>query len=224
MGHSDVQMKREIDSQDRDRLDYRLGPIPEGLGSLLSPPINRRAMVGRGKKDVHQLPGASGCHSSSQIICQTQNQNFNSAEDQQHHSSGIHKSPGGYNLTRFIQVDKESMDVVPGEEYPHHSSTPPRVAEHICRCRAQSVHGQDRLETESDNLSQDPSTLGPTGSGPICFLAIHPVLTLLQLAARSICRSSRCIPPDVDTHEGVCQPTLESCGQDIFRHSRWMLY
>ena len=52
-------------------------------------------MVGRGKKDAHQLPGASGCHSSSQIICQTQNQNFNSAEDRQHHGNGIHKSSGG---------------------------------------------------------------------------------------------------------------------------------
>ena len=37
--------------------------------------------------------------------------------------------------------------------------------------------------------------------------------TLLQLVARSIRRSNRCIPPDVNTHEGVCQPTLESCGQ-----------
>ena len=81
VGHPDVQMEREIDSQDRDRLDYRLRRIPERLGSPLSPPINRRPMVGRGKKDAHQLPGASGCHSSSQLICKTQIQNFNSAED-----------------------------------------------------------------------------------------------------------------------------------------------
>ena len=219
VGHPDVQMEREIDSQDRDRLGYRLRRIPEQLGSPLSPPINRRPMVGRGKKDAHQLPGTSGCHSSSQIICKTQIQNFNSAEDRQHHGSSIHKSPGGYSLTGFSRVDKESMDVVPGEEHPHHSSTPPRVAEHNCRCRVPNVEGQVRLETESGHLSQDRSTLGPTGSGPICFSAIYPVPTLLQLAARSICRSNRCIPPDVDTLEGVCHPTLESCGQDIISDS-----
>ena len=129
------------------------------------------------------------------------------------------KSPGGYNLKRFSQVDKESMDVVPGEEYPHHSSIPPRVTEHNSRCRIPNVDGQDGLETESSHLSQDRSTLGPTGSGPICFSDIYPVPTLLQLAARSICRSNRCIPPDVDSHEGVCQPTLESCGQDIISDS-----
>ena len=155
VGHPDVQMEQEIDSQDRDRLDYRLRHIPEGLGSSLSPPINRRPMVRIGKNDTHQLPGASGCHSSCQIICQTQIQNFNSAENRQHHSSGIHKSPGGYNLKRFSHVDKESMDVVPGEEYPHHSLIPPRVAEHNCRCRVPNIDGQDGLETKSAHLSQD---------------------------------------------------------------------
>ena len=111
------------------------------------------------------------------------------------------------------------MDVVPGEEYSHRSSIPPRVAEHNSRCRVPNVDGQDGLETESGHLSQDRSTLGSTGSGPICFSAIYPVPTLLQLAARSICRSNRCISPYVDSHEGVCQPTLESCGQDIISDS-----
>ena len=149
------------------------------LGSLLLPPSNRRLMVGRGKKDAHQLRGVTICHSGSQIICQTQNKNFYSAKDRQHHSSGIHKSFGKYNLTRFSQVDKESVDVMPGEEYPHHSTTPPRVTEHNCRCRVPKIDGQDRLETESDHLPQDQSTLGPTGSGPFCFSAINPVPTLL---------------------------------------------
>ena len=219
VGHSDVQMEREINSKDRDRPDYRLGCILEGLGSSLSPPNDRRPMVGRGKTDAHQLPGAFGCHSGSQIICQTQNQDFYSAKDRQHHGSGIHKSPGRHNLARFSQIDKESMDVVPGEEYPHHSSTSSRVTEHNRRCRVPNVDGQDRLETESVHLPQDRSTLGPTGSGPICFSAINPVPTLLQLAARTICRSNRCIPPDMDTHEGVCQPTLESSGQDLISDS-----
>ena len=38
--------------------------------------------------------------------------------------------------------------------------------------------------------------------------------TLLQLAARSICRNKRCISPSVDPHQGVHQPTLEPGRQD----------
>ena len=219
VGHSDVQMEHEINSQDRDWPDYWLGCIPEGLGSSLSPPNNRKPMVGWGKKDAHQLPWASGCHSGCQIICLTQNQKFNSAKDQQHHGSGIHKSPGRYNFIRFIQVDEESMDVVPGEEYPHHSSSPPRVTECNCQCKVPKIDGQDWLETVSDHLSQDWSTLEPTGSGPICFLVINPVPTIFQLAPRSICRSNRCIPPDLYTHEGVCHSNLESNGQDFISDS-----
>ena len=214
MGQSDVQMEWEVNTQDGNRHDYRLRCILEGLGSSLSPPNNRRSLVGRGDTDAYQLPRVAGCHSGSPVICQRQNQNFHSAEDRQYHSSGLHKSSGRYNLERSREADKEPVDVVPGEEYPHHSTTPPRVSEHNCRCRVPNIDRQDGLEAESDHLPQDRSSLGPTGSGPLCLSAVNPVPTLLQLAARSICRSNRCIPPDMDTHEGVCQSTLEPSGQD----------
>ena len=34
---------------------------------------------------------------------------------------------GRYNLLGSCRPDKESLDVVPGKEYPHHSATPPIV-------------------------------------------------------------------------------------------------
>ena len=43
---------------------------------------------------------------------------------------------------------------MPGEEYPHHSTTPPRVSEHNCQCRVPNIDGQDGLEAESDHLPQ----------------------------------------------------------------------
>ena len=214
VGHSNVQVEWEINPQDRDRSNYRLRRIPEGLGSPLPPPDHRGGMVSRGSEDAHQLLAAASCHSGSQIICQRQNQNFYPPKNRQYYSGGIHKSSGRYNLPRASEADKELVDVVPGKEYPHHGTTPPRVTEHDCRCGVSNYDRQDKLEAEPNYLSQDQSTMGPIGSGPLCFPPVNPVPTLLQLAARSICRSNRCVSPDMDTHEGIYQPTMEPSGED----------
>ena len=97
-------------------------------------------MVGRGKKDAYQLPGVTGCHSGSQSFAKNKTRiSILLRVDNTTAVTYIRKSPGRYNLARFSQVDKESVDVVPGEKYPHHSITPPRVTEHNCQCRVQTL-------------------------------------------------------------------------------------
>lgn len=219
VGHSNVQMEWEINPQDGNRHDNRFGCISDRLGSSLPTPNDRRPMVGRGSRDAYQLPRVAGCHSGSPIICQGEIQDIHPIEDRQYHSGGIHKPPGGHSLQGSSQIDKRPMDVVPGTEYPHHSTTPPRVIEHSCRYRVPDTDRQNRLETESNYLSQDQSPMGPTGSGPLCIPAVISVPTLLQLAARSVCRGDRRIPSDMDIHEGVCQSTLEPGGQDSISSS-----
>jgi len=54
------------------------------------------------------------------------------------------------------------------------------------------------------------------GSEPFCDSSVNSVSMLLQLVASSICRGNRCIPPGVDPHQGVRQPTLESGRQDTY--------
>ena len=104
--------------------------------------------------------------------------------------------------------------MVPGEKHTHHSSTPPWNSEHYRRCRITVVDRQDRLEAVSLNIPQNTGNLWSAGNGPLCDLFVCPVPTLLQLAARSICRSNRCISPSVDPHQGVYQSTLESGRQN----------
>ena len=43
-------------------------------------------------------------------------------------------------------------------------------------------------------------------SGPVCIQTNQPVSLLLQLVARSICRSNQCIPPGLEDNERLCQP------------------
>ena len=77
--------------------------------------------------NAHQLPGNASSKFISQIICQAQVQDLNTAEDRQHHSSSIYKQSGRYTVQRTCPPDKESMNVVPGE----HSST---ISSRISEC------------------------------------------------------------------------------------------
>ena len=162
-----------------------------------------------GDNSPHQLPRTAGSNSSSTVICKGQIQGNHSAEDRQHHSSGLHQPPGGNSLQGAGQLDKGSVDVVLRGKHTHHSPAPPRYTEYHRRCRITVTDGQDRLEAEPLNISQDSENLWPTGSGSLCNS-----VCLLQLAARSIYRSNRCISPSVDSHQGICQPTLEPGRQD----------
>ena len=53
------------------------------------------------------------------------------------------------------------MDVVPGEEYPHNSTTPTRGAEPHSRCRVSDHEGPFRLEAGSQAVPEDRPGLGP---------------------------------------------------------------
>lgn len=104
--------------------------------------------------------------------------------------------------------------MVSGEKYTHFSSVPPRSPEHNCQCGVSNGDRQDRLETEPCNILKNRSTIQPTGSGPICNPSFNPMPTLLQLVARSLCRSHRCLPSGLDSLEGVCQSSMESGRQN----------
>jgi len=63
------------------------------------------------------------------------------------------------------------------------------------------------LEIEPGTFSANKPTFWSPGGRLVCHEANNSVPSLLQLAARSVCRSNRCISPVV---KGVCQPPMES--------------
>ncbi|XP_065904039.1 uncharacterized protein [Dysidea avara] len=213
VGHGDVQVEWEDPPQERDRHGHRLRCITAGMGSLLRHPNHKGSVVTEGGNLPHQLSGIAGSHTSSSVICKKQIQIEHPAEDRQHHSSSIYQPSGGDNFKRLGQSDEEPVDVVPGEEHTHHSPTPPRVPEHHCGCRITVTDRQDRLEAVPSAVPPNTANIWPTGSGPLCNPLVCSVPSLLQLAARSVCRSNRCISPSMDPHQGICQSTLESGGQ-----------
>ena len=116
----------------------------------------------------------------------------------------------GGTLSRDTSLpDSRSVDVVPGKEHPHPSTTITRGAESHSRLGIKIHERSVGLEAGPTNLSENRRVLWPTRSGPICIQANQLVMSLLQLAARSICRSNRCLLPGLDIHEGVCQSSME---------------
>ena len=95
------------------------------------------------------------------------------------------------------------------EEHPYPSTISARSNERGGRQRIEIHERLIGLESGSANISDNQQDLWPTGSGPICIQTDQPVPSLLQLAARSICRGNRCLPAGLDNGEGLCQPPME---------------
>ena len=179
--------------------------IPGGMGCLLPETENRGTMVPRGMLDAHQLPRITRGNSGNQDLCKVQDCIIHPTENRQHHSGCLHQQPGRNSLQRIGDAHKESMDVVPGEEYPYYSSAPARGTEHYSRYSVQENTGQDRLEVESCDIPGNQQSLWAPRYGPVCIQTVHPVPTLLQLAARSLCAGNRCISPGLVSHEVLCK-------------------
>ena len=213
VGHTHEELEWENPSKKGDRPDNRLRCISNGLGSSLSGPKDRRSMVETRETDAHQLPGADGSNTGSTDIYKESDRSLGAAEDRQHYSSSLHQQPWGHSLQGATGSVKESVDVVPGTEYPYHCTAPTGHTE--CHSRY-GVSGDDRsvrLVTRPKHIQEDqPDTRSP-GDRPVCDKADNTVQSLLQLAARSLCRSNRCFPTGLVPGEGLCQPTMVSGGE-----------
>ena len=143
---------------------------------------------------------------------QVQDCNIYPAENRQHHSSSLHKQPGRNSLQRIGNPHKGSVDVVPGKEYPHCGSAPAGCTEYNSRQGVQTNAGQDKLEVEPCDIPRNQHSLWTPRHGPVRIQTVHPVPTLLQLAARSLCTGNRCLSPRVDNHEMLCESSMESGG------------
>ena len=126
--HEQVEWQNSLEA--RYRLSDRLRCIPGGMGCLLLRPENRGPVVMPGVHDAYKLSQATCSNLGIQNVCQIQNSNIHPAENQQHHDNSLHKQPWRYSLQGASATHTRSVDVVPGKEHPHHSSTSTRGDEY----------------------------------------------------------------------------------------------
>ena len=208
VGHPHVQVEWEIPHQEGSGPNHRLRCLQHRLGSILWTSEDRRFLVFPGEHLTHQLPRTTSSHPGSLHLCKEQIQNHHTAENRQHVSSSLYQQQGWDSVPGPSQPDQGSVDVVPGEEHPHHSPTPPRDSEHHCRHGVPDNGGLVGLEAERGNLPVNRPAIWPNRSGPICIQTNNSVPHLFQLAARSVCSSYRCLPSRLVNHLGICEPPL----------------
>ena len=127
-------------------------------------------------------------------------------ENKQHNSSCIHKQPKGHCVRGAGTTDLRSVDVVSRVKHSYQCAVPPRQLEQSSRQGVEVYTGRIRLEVRSEHLQKNRQDLRPPRGGPVCVQMNTPVPSLLQLAARSLHRGNRRIPPGLVSTEGVCQP------------------
>ena len=102
-----------------------------------------------------------------------------------------------------------------GTEHTHHSPTPSRDVEPCGRHGVSDNVGPHGLETQPSLIQKDrPPTRANTG-GPVRIQDYQTVPSLLQLAARSLCSSCRCIPPGLVPQQELCELTVVSDRQMV---------
>ncbi len=102
--------------------------------------------------------------------------------------------------------------MVSAEEYHYQGTTPPRTFERGGRLGVSHYARPVGLKTRLTSLSTNPSTLGSNGGGFACLQTDNTVLSLFQLAARTIYSGNRCLPPSLDGAQGICKSTMEFGG------------
>ena len=158
---------------------------------------------------THKLFGIVSGYPSSEIVREERDGFVSVAKNRQHDSGSLHKQSRGDGISRAGSPNSRSLDVVPREKHTHTGEAPPRRAQFDRRQGIEVHEGSVGLETRQGHLRQDRPTIWSTGSGPIRFQTDTPVPTLLQLAARSLRGSYRCLSTELGSREGVCQPTVE---------------
>ena len=209
VGHKDDPLEWENNPDAGSPTDHRVRCLNRGLGSNMPGIRHRWAMVRTGEDLAYKLPRAPSSHTGTENVREEENQSVSAAQIGQYNSCGLHKQSGWDNFKETCRPDTRPMDVVPGEEYTRPSPTPAGSTELYGGQGVQVNEGSIRLETEPQYLLQDQQSLWATGSGPIRIQTDTSVPTLLQLAARSICRGRRCLPAGLDNGEGICKPPLE---------------
>ena len=221
VGHPVEELEWQSYPESGHRHDHRLRCLPQGLGHGICITTDWGPMVSGGEEDAHKLSGITSCNPGSADFPEEQDRNTSIAEDRQHHSSSIHKSPGRHSIERTSDPDKRLMDVVPGKEHPHHSSAHPRDPEHHSRCRVSQNGGQIRLDAGQSHLQEDRQMLRSDRGGPIRISPDASMPSLFQLAARSLCSGDRRLLSGLDTVEGLCQPSMvpNRANTPIYAHS-----
>ena len=204
--------RAEPDCQETERLT-RDGCIPHGMGGCLPRNQDRWPLVEGGAETPHQLSGITGSIPCLQVLLQKQEKHSCVAENGQHISDSLHQQDGRDGVPSTKQIEQRILAMVHGEGHLRASTTPGREAERNSRRGVQGDERQVRLDALPKDLSKHQLQAGSSGSGLICIEADNPTPDICELETGPGGDGHGCLHDRLGRPEGLCQPTMEYCGQ-----------
>ena len=185
------------------------------LGSILSRCLDRESVVTDRKDEPYKLFGVAGSQASSDVLCQRQKEHPNPFKDGQYNSPHVYQQVQRNCFPRNKPTDKESMDLVSGQEHNAPGYSPGRHSKCHSGRGIGCDEGQDRLDALSTDIHKNKSDYRTTTNRPVCVPPDSPTKGLCELETRSRSNGNRCLHPRLDTVPWICKPTMESGGQGL---------
>ena len=185
------------------------------LGSMLSRCPDRGTVVTDRKDEPYKLSGVASSQASSDVLCQRQKEHPNPFKDGQYNSPHVYQQVRRNCFLRTKPTDKESMDLVSGQEHNAPGYSPGRHSKCHSGRGIACDEGQDRLDALSTDIHKNKSDYRTTTSRPVCVPPDSPTTGLCELETRSRSNGNRCLHSRLDTVPWICKPNMESGGQNL---------
>ena len=200
---------RQSDTSTPTRADNLLGCSKDrGLGSSMSPRLNRGTVVRERTPTPYQYPGAPSSRISHQNIHQESQTKVYSYEDRQYHSSFLPSKHGrdqepdhDKDFQKNLGISSATWD----HNYCRMDSITPKCDSRLGVKECKRFRG---VETVSSSVPINLSNDGTTKNRPVCIQNISPARTILQLESGPKMPCSGCILPGLDTRLPVCLPSI----------------
>ena len=212
VGQQHVQVEWQNAYTKGHRSGDRFRCIPEGMGCLLLQTENRGTMIPAGMLYAHQLPRTTSATLATKTFAKSKTAISILLRIDNTTVVAYINNLGG-TVSRELVMLTRDLWMWCLERNIHIAAVHlPGVLNTISRHRVPGNAGQDRLEIEPCDIPGNQQPLWTSSHGPICIQTVHPVPTLLQLAARSLCTGNRCLSPGLASHEVLCESSMESGG------------
>ena len=159
----------------------RIRCIHDRLGGQLPGGEYWRTLDSPGKDPPHQLPGATGCLPSCEVICLQTKRDLYPPPSGQYHSDCIPEQDGRYPFTPTLKPSSRDLELVPQEKHDYPRGAPSGGRECASRLGVSTQDRFQRLEAQSGDIPTVGGQVGLFLNRHVCFPNECPTSTVLQL-------------------------------------------
>ena len=205
--------KRESNQNTPTRIDYlfRCSEKQQGrLGSPLWGGLNRRSMDSRGETREHKCFRTESSTACNKNIYQGQTGQIHTSLVRQHDSPSTPHQNGASNITNSNQLDQGDLVISTSKGDHSYCRVHPINSEQRSGLSVQECKGLERVETKSQNISENKKAMGFSINRSVCLKDVPPTSQILQLETRSSLLRGRCINTEMGSGSTVCISTILS--------------